>query len=1103
MSSTLGRTFAAACFAILSLSSATAQQPAGKPTSWTLDEAMQELRYAPDDVYLQYVAAQLARREGKFDQFSGLIGRQARNPNSGRGRSTDLFGTFTGALAVQESLQLDTMLGPPPGAAPPGVDKPSVKVSTLTGPTVQSHPWEKLLGAKKPDVGPFPNCVPPDFYLAEFKSVGKLTEATTVGTVYSGHVFVQMLGQSWSELTMERIKAQLGLLNLPATVIDRFGVEGVAVTGSDLFLSEGSDVTVLVRGPNVVAAADAISKMGSAKLRREDSTHVGIAYSRQWSEDGRVNAFVASPSVDLHVRGNSLPAFRRVLEAIAGKTADGTPAKRLSETAEFRYVRSLMPRGVPEEDGFLYLSDAFIRNTVGPQLKLTERRRMLVYNHLRMIGHACLMFRTEFGRPPTSLQELADKQCAPGVFGQGLLTHPDGGTYSLSPDGTSGVCSRYGSAAALTPCLERLPTEVTAQEAEEYKRFVKEYEQYWRTYFDPIAVRVQVAPEQLRLETLVLPLIDNSIYTEMARALGGKPIAFDTLPTAKSCIGSLFFQLNKDPYLAKLAPAAGPKKPTLEGAMVASNNLKQIGLAMHNYHDATTALPPAAITDAKGKALLSWRVAILPYIEQQPLYQQFKLDEPWDSVHNLKLVEKMPAVYQGLSKALNKQGKTQIKAVTGKDTLFPPGGKGVKFSDVTDGLSNTILAVTAAEAEAVEWTKPDDWAFDAKSPTRGLTQEGRNAVLVLISDGSTRTIPLTTAEKDWVALFTRAGGEVVEADNLPDARPGNFSIFDMPFPDEFLSEIDTANVRRFLADGIGDQVGVHMFDESRLLDFDFAGVLGGSTNNSLGLGGRDRLGIGMLVQFFIRPTAVSIPVKDAKLVDEMLDAMDRWTVEAMGKAEGQSRGFLPITPEFYRVKFPTPHTIRCSTVKFFGFKIRYFWGRIGNGLYVANRPFVLEDIATAHAVAEKAGGAKAADGPKGNAMLRIRPENWNRVLPGYRLGWAENDRAACQANFSLLTSVGRGWNDRGATDEKLLARVAQVYGTRPHCPEGGRYTLTPDGRDCACSVHGSRMNPLQPAEPTSASASGKWMANLSGVIATLTFQDDGLHAVVISGRKKP
>src|SRR5205085_9124938 len=129
-------------------------------------------------------------------------------------------------------------------------------------------------------------------------------------------------------------------------------------------------------------------------------------------------------------------AFEHILAAIQGKTPDGKVVRRLGDTDEFAYIRTLMPRGAKEEDGLVYLSDPFIRRLVGPVVKLTERRRMLCYNHLRMIGPAALLYRTEHGRAPRSLGALARGQCAPGVFGEGDLACPDGGTYRLAADGT-------------------------------------------------------------------------------------------------------------------------------------------------------------------------------------------------------------------------------------------------------------------------------------------------------------------------------------------------------------------------------------------------------------------------------------------------------------------------------------------------------------------------------------------------------------------------------------------------------------------------------------------------------------------------------------------
>ena len=113
-----------------------------------------------------------------------------------------------------------------------------------------------------------------------------------------------------------------------------------------------------------------------------------------------------------------------------------------------------MPRDAKEEDGFVYLSDPFIRHLVGPQLKLTERRRMLCYNHLRMIGHASLLYRTELGKPPASLDDLVKADCCPGEFNEGELRCIDSGKYTLSADGMQGVCSHHGHCQHLTPCCE-------------------------------------------------------------------------------------------------------------------------------------------------------------------------------------------------------------------------------------------------------------------------------------------------------------------------------------------------------------------------------------------------------------------------------------------------------------------------------------------------------------------------------------------------------------------------------------------------------------------------------------------------------------------------
>jgi hypothetical protein len=173
-----------------------------------------------------------------------------------------------------------------------------------------------------------------------------------------------------------------------------------------------------------------------------------------------------------------------------------------------------------------------------------------------------------------------------------------------------------------------------------------------------------------------------------------------------------------------------------------SNNLKQLGLALHGYHDVTSHFPVRVRADKEGKKLLSWRVLLLPYLGQQKLYDQFHLDEPWDSPHNRALIEKMPAVFASpnLPAELRSQGKTTYLAPVAEGTILG-GEQPALFRDISDGTSNTILLVEAHPSSAVVWTRPDDLPVDLEAPLRGLAgQKPDNGFNVVLADGSLRFI---------------------------------------------------------------------------------------------------------------------------------------------------------------------------------------------------------------------------------------------------------------------------------------------------------------------------------------------------------------------------
>jgi hypothetical protein len=194
-----------------------------------------------------------------------------------------------------------------------------------------------------------------------------------------------------------------------------------------------------------------------------------------------------------------------------------------------------------------------------------------------------------------------------------------------------------------------------------------------------------------------------------------------------------------------------------------SNNLKQIVLAMHNFNDATGNLPAHAIYSKDGKPLLSWRVAILPYIEQDQLYKEFRLDEPWDSEHNKKLIPKMPQIYVSPKSTANEPGRTHYQVFVGGGAPWQRGAAGPNIPRTfVDGTSNTIMIAEAGEA--VPWTKPDDLPYDPAKPLPKLGLTVDKSFLVAMADGSVRWVKRSVTEKTLRAAITAAGGEILGPD---------------------------------------------------------------------------------------------------------------------------------------------------------------------------------------------------------------------------------------------------------------------------------------------------------------------------------------------------
>ena len=204
-------------------------------------------------------------------------------------------------------------------------------------------------------------------------------------------------------------------------------------------------------------------------------------------------------------------------------------------------------------------------------------------------------------------------------------------------------------------------------------------------------------------------------------------------------------------YAGTIAITAGMLFPAVEKVKMAaataveSNNLKQMILAVHSYNDVYGQLPSVigATKFTPGvtpKPLLSWRVHILPFVEQGDLFNQFKLDEPWDSPTNKPLIEKMPKLFTS-PKAPAPPGQTYYKAFVGGGALFSIPYNKYTIGNIPDGTSNTIMFVEGGQP--VIWTKPEDIPYDPKKPIPDLKLQGDSRILVGMADGSVRSIDLS------------------------------------------------------------------------------------------------------------------------------------------------------------------------------------------------------------------------------------------------------------------------------------------------------------------------------------------------------------------------
>jgi hypothetical protein len=467
-----------------------------------------------------------------------------------------MYDTVSGALALQESLQLDRMLN-----TAPHLSQRTVDISSIAGVAVKSHPFDEMRKGKEPKFRAIEALVPHDNYSLSFANIAKMLELFDQLDEWGSSLLTMYEPQSADYSVRARLHEQLCLPDsLLTRVLGPTVVHEVALTGSDPFMREGSDVSLIFD----VAAKDIFSAavqehFDAAKTRYQDAKYEKKVIEGVEVETLRNQSRTVSCSrawlENRMVYSNSDTALKKIIQTMRGTVPS------LSEAPDFKYMRAAVyPLDPQNEDGFLYLSDDFIRSLVGPALRIKEKRRLEAATSLKLLTNSVMLYGYEhrMQQKPTMQQLVNDK-----LLNLGDLYDPEGGKITWDENLNQALSTSYGAISSMTPLIELPIDKVTEEEKTQYTQFVARYEQYWRRYFDPIGIRIKV-DKQIAFDVTILPLIDQSAYKDLKDWAGGETTPVDISKFSANTLLRAVFHINpkgealkgfKDSFAPMFSPA--------------------------------------------------------------------------------------------------------------------------------------------------------------------------------------------------------------------------------------------------------------------------------------------------------------------------------------------------------------------------------------------------------------------------------------------------------------------------------------------------------------------------------------------------------------------
>lgn len=419
----------------------------------------------------------------------------------------DPLDLFTGARAVAENLDFDRSL------RVPATEEATVPIDSIEGVTTRAYDWKPLLEGKDPTLDPLAHLVPADQHAVFFPTFDALVRVLDEIDAQGTPLLAFFDARVEDSRLKDRYQAQLLLpLSTLARTLGPAVISSVVVTGSDPFLPGGTDIALLfeckqpaiLEGLLAARRAEA-EKGGAAHVEGALGVEGTPGYARYVGAEGtdrRVSSYVARFGSAVVVT-NSTRALMRIAEVL------DDPTRSLVTADEYRWFRDRYPRADAKESALLVLTDATIRRWAGPRSRIGDARRL---------SAAAVMAEIQ----ARHMDELVGGTLEAGASARDA-DFPISADFVWTKDGVRSP--KWGSLEFLTPISELDLERVSPAEQASYEVFRTTFQSRWRTYFDPIAVHLELDGARLRADATIRPLVLDSEYGQIQSLTRGAVLA--------------------------------------------------------------------------------------------------------------------------------------------------------------------------------------------------------------------------------------------------------------------------------------------------------------------------------------------------------------------------------------------------------------------------------------------------------------------------------------------------------------------------------------------------------------------------------------------------